>query len=88
MIAVPGGTISAHSTAALRRLRATCMLFPDAATAHQPAPSPEPRPCAAALEDLLMDGSRIAWHDRSAHAARAFTQGNGFVPGQIVDRAI
>ncbi len=52
------------------------------------APQPEARPTAQSLKGLLTDGTRIAWTDRSTSAARAFTAGDGFLPGQIIDRAI
>ncbi len=47
-------------------------------------------PCAtdrpASVDGLLWDGSQIPVRDRGAMALMAFTQGDGFLPGQIIDR--
>lgn len=76
-----------HGPAA-RKIELSLKLDPTATARPAPAPAPDPRPCAGHLQGLLTDGSRVAWRDRAAFAASAFTQGNGFVPGQIIDRNI
>jgi hypothetical protein len=47
----------------------------------------EPRRLAANLETFFCDGVPVACGARIA-AARGFAEGTGFLPGQIVDRAI
>lgn len=41
---------------------------------------------AISVENLLWDGSQLSPPDRGTLALQAFTQGNGFLPGQIIDR--
>lgn len=38
------------------------------------------------LESLLWDGSQLPPADRGVLALQAFTQGDGYLPGQIIDR--
>lgn len=59
-----------------------------AAAPRRAAPPPRPRACAASLEGLLTDGSALRVPNRTAAAARAFSAGDGFLPGQIIDRSI
>lgn len=54
----------------------------------RPAPRPAPRPLASGLETLACDGVRLIDAAASRAAFAAFTAGDGFVPGQIIDRAI
>ncbi len=57
-------------------------------TALRPAPAPRPRRVASGLQDLLTEGAAPP-HPRPAWAAaRAFSAGDGFLPGQIIDRTI
>jgi hypothetical protein len=46
-----------------------------------------PRPVASGLEDLRWDGTPVPAPARVVAAARAFAAGNGYLPGQIVDRS-
>ncbi len=52
--------------------------------------SAQPEPCvsdrARRLDGLLWDGSQVPVRDRGTLALLAFSQGNGFLPGQIIDR--
>lgn len=54
----------------------------------QPAPSQLPRPVAGGLSALLCDDAPAPTAGRPLAAARAFAQGNSFLPGQMVDRAL
>ncbi len=56
--------------------------------ARRPAPAPRPRRVAAGLQGLLTDDAALSLNDRAGAAARAFTAGDGFLPGQIIDRSI
>ena len=57
---------------------------------HHPRPAPPQRPrrLASHLDGLLTDGAAVALPARAEAAARAFSAGSGFLPGQIIDRAI
>lgn len=50
------------------------------------APPPQPRPLAAMLDALLSDGVPVR-RPAALEARRGFGAGNGFLPGQIVDRS-
>jgi len=72
-----------------RAVRVTLAVEPAAAAAApRPAPRPRPRRVAAGLEGLLTDGARVAQPNPALSAARAFAAGDGFLPGQIIDRSI
>jgi hypothetical protein len=58
------------------------------APARRAAPAPRPRRLAAALDALAGDGGPVPACDRSRVAALAFAAGDGFLPGQIIDRTI
>lgn len=94
MIEANRSTATATTDGSPRRARTgsnqRCVMSDEATarSADRPAPAPEPRPCTPSLQALLTDGSRIAWRDRSSIAFQAFTAGNCFIPGQIIDRAI
>ena len=51
------------------------------------APDAPPRPIASGLEELRWDGTPVPAAARIVAAARAFAAGNGYLPGQIVDRS-
>lgn len=51
------------------------------------APDTPPRPIASGLEELRWDGTPVPAPARIVAAARAFAAGNGYLPGQIVDRS-
>jgi hypothetical protein len=57
-------------------------------TPRRAAPPLRPRPCAASLQCLLTDGAPLRLPDLARVAARAFSAGDGFLPGQMIDRAI
>lgn len=54
----------------------------------RPAPRPRPRPLAGGLPGLLAEGDPIQALSPIRAAALAFSSGDGFLPGQIIDRAI
>jgi hypothetical protein len=54
----------------------------------RPAPRAQPRRLAEGLPGLLAEGDPIRDPSRVRAAALAFSCGDGFVPGQIIDRAI
>jgi hypothetical protein len=54
----------------------------------RPAPRALPRRLAAGLPVLLAEGEPIRDPSPIRAAALAFSSGDGFLPGQIVDRAI
>lgn len=54
----------------------------------RPAPRAQPRRLADGLPGLLAEGEPIRDPSRVRAAALAFSSGDGFLPGQIVDRAI
>jgi hypothetical protein len=66
--------------------RLAVMLAAEAVT--PPAPRPDPRPIATALDALLSDGAPVSMRPAALEARRGFGAGNGFLPGQIVDRAV
>ena len=45
------------------------------------------RKTATGLEELLWDGTPLPQGARIAAAARVFSEGNGYLPGQIIDRS-
>ncbi|HMQ95555.1 MAG TPA: hypothetical protein PKA33_09910 [Amaricoccus sp.] len=51
------------------------------------APDAPPRPIASGQEELCWDGTPVPAAARIVAAARAFAAGNGYLPGQIVDRS-
>lgn len=54
----------------------------------EPAPRPEPRPVARGLSATLFDeAARGPLRLAPAYAARGFSEGNGYLPGQVVDRS-
>ena len=54
----------------------------------EPAPPPEPRPVARGLNATLFDeAARGPLRLAPAYAARGFSEGNGYLPGQLVDRS-
>lgn len=54
----------------------------------EPAPRPEPRPVARGLTAPLFDDvARGPRRLAPAYAARGFSEGNGYLPGQVVDRS-
>ncbi|MBP7001605.1 hypothetical protein [Amaricoccus sp.] len=64
------------------------VLVEPARAASRPAPRPAPRRIASGLQAPAGDGVRL--HDAGAARAAlsAFTAGDGFLPGQLIDRAI
>lgn len=52
------------------------------------AAGPPPRERAHPLADGFLEAADIAAPGRAAAAARAFAAGNGYLPGQIVDRIL
>jgi hypothetical protein len=68
-----------------RGWRLAVLLAPEAVT--RPAPRPDPRPLAASLDALLCDGAPVSARPAALEARRGFGAGNGFLPGQIVDRS-
>lgn len=56
--------------------------------ASRPAPRAQPRRLAEGLPGLLAEGDPIRDPSPIRAAALAFSSGDGFVPGQIIDRAI
>lgn len=54
----------------------------------RPAPRAQPRRLADGLPGLLAEGDPIRDPSKVRAAALAFSCGDGFVPGQIIDRAI
>jgi hypothetical protein len=69
-------------------LRLALAVIDAEAAAPRPAPRPRPRRLVAALEGLVCDGVPLADPAATRAALRAFTAGDGFLPGQIVDRVI
>lgn len=59
-----------------------------AAAGGRAAPRPAPRRLVADLRGLLTDGALVQPLAPSLAAAAAFTAGDGFLPGQIIDRSI
>jgi len=51
------------------------------------APRPDPRPLAGGLDGFLCDGAPVTARPAALEARRGFAAGNGFLPGQIVDRS-
>lgn len=72
----------------MRRWNVTLTVDAAAAPAGRPARAPKPRAFTAELEGLLTDGAGLALPDRARAAARAFGAGDGFLPGQMIDRSI
>ncbi len=58
------------------------------APGHRPASGPRPRRLATSLDTLLGDGVPVRDPTRARAAARAFAAGDGFLPGQLIDRTI
>lgn len=58
------------------------------AAAPRPAPRPDPRRVAGGLQALACDGVPAPGGSPARAAFVAFTAGDGFVPGQLIDRAI
>ncbi len=56
--------------------------------AGRPAPRPRPRRVAGGLDGLLTDGAPVRPPAPARAAAQAFAAGDGFLTGQIIDRAI
>jgi hypothetical protein len=59
---------------------------PDPACPHCRAAPAGARPLAQSLDGLLADGAPAISAARISDAARAFAEGNGFLPGLLVDR--
>lgn len=76
------------SRPAPRRWSFTVTLEAQDAIARHPADAPAPRRIDADLEGLLTDGAVVCLPNLARSAARAFNAGNGFLPGQIIDRSI
>jgi hypothetical protein len=73
-----------HPTA--RQLTVTVRI--EAAALWTTRPVSRPQRLAATLDGLLTDGARLATPASAHAAARAFDSGNGFLPAQLIDRAI
>jgi hypothetical protein len=56
--------------------------------AVRPAPAPRPRRVASGLEGLLTEGTAAPHPSPALAAAQAFSAGDGFLPGQMIDRTI
>lgn len=56
--------------------------------AARPAPAPRPRRVASGLEGLLKEGAAAPHPSPAWAAARAFSAGDCFLPGQMIDRTI
>jgi hypothetical protein len=54
----------------------------------RPAPRPAPRQVASGLQGIACDGVPLRDPAPARAALAAFTAGDGFAPGQIIDRAI
>ncbi|MBP7241678.1 hypothetical protein [Amaricoccus sp.] len=68
--------------------RLVAVVAEPAGAASRPAPRPAPRRVAADLEALACDGVRLRDVAAARAALAAFTAGDGYLPGQIIDRAI
>lgn len=92
MIAPTGSDMSSglgmRARAAVPGRRWTVTLGLGEAPAPRPAPRPLPRRVAAGLESLLTDGAPVRPLAPALYAAQAFSAGDGFLPGQIIDRSI
>jgi hypothetical protein len=87
--AIPSGAgRTALPRPAQRRWSFTVTIEAALAAAVHAAEAPAPRRIDADLEGLLTDGAAVALPNRAHSAARAFGAGNGFLPGQIIDRSI
>ncbi len=92
MIAPTGAAVAfdlgrrAQASAAARVLALALGLEP--LRAARPAPRPQPRRLAAALDGLLTDGAPVRPLAPARAAAAAFRAGDGFLPGQMIDRSI
>lgn len=56
--------------------------------AARPAPRPRPRPLAGGLTALLAPDGPVRDPGAARAAAAAFSAGDGFLPGQLIDRTI
>jgi hypothetical protein len=79
---------SAGRSASAQRAR-TRPLHPDRVLAEEPPARPRaPRPQRPGLEELPRPEAPLAASARVAAAARAFSAGNGYLTGLLIDRTI
>lgn len=86
-VSAGSGQAAAHGYAAARVLAVVVGAAP-AAAAARPAPRPAPRRVADGLQGLACDGVQLRDPSPARAAQAAFAAGDGFLPGQIIDRAI
>lgn len=86
-IAAGNGQAAARGYAAARVLAVVVGPAPVAAAAR-PAPRPAPRRVAGGLQGLACDGVKLRDPSPARAALAAFRAGDGFLPGQIIDRSI
>lgn len=85
----PTRTVLAPDHGLLARARSLGLVLAVAPVgAARPAPAPRPRRVASGLQGLLMEGPPPPHPAPARSAARAFSAGDGFLPGQMIDRTI